>query len=575
MLSCSSATVGVFTVIVRGTTGTLVHPTAANYTFVATSTTPCGTGCTATVTSPATITSFTANSTSVNFNASGQSGVTVTTTVTVPISSIPDPTAVVVLVNGTSIPRTITNNTTTYFITFSFTFHSTFVINIHLRAADFNIATSCTTVKMNAGDTATCTITVSPTNGFTQTVMLTANPSAGLTATLNPTSITGGSGTSTLTLSAVAAGNYTVTVTGSGGGKTHTTTPTTMVQVVDFQIFASPTVVNTTPNVAGTSTITVMPVNGFTGTVSLTTSISPTSGLTCSLSPTSITGGSGTSTLSCTGTGGSYTVVVTGTSGSLTHTANVTVNVQDFTITNTTINNVPLPVVQGQCNTATITITAVGGFAGTVQLSATSVPAGLNATLNPTSVTMSGTSQLKVCAPTAGQALYTVVVTGTSISPSLSHSTDVQVSVTPPPPSNICPTNTTPGNACLNPFFSQMLWRHRLSLSKMTGQQVWKFGISNPNNDTLYVQVQVAGADGSGVSGFTTISAVLVVAPTNAVNPPLNNQQLTFTFPSGDLGATFTWSATIMWGTSPTSLTGISTDSAAGVPMSGSFTVIA
>jgi hypothetical protein len=319
--------------------------------------------------------------------------------------------------------------------------------------------------------------------------------------------------------------------------------------------------------------ITVMPVNGFTGTVTLTNSTSPSTGLSCSLTPASITGGSGTSTLSCAGVGGTYIVTVTGTSGSLSHTANVTFNVQDFTITNSTTASVPLPVVQGQCAFATITITAVGGFAGTVQLSPTSVPAGLNATLNPTSVTMSGTSQLKVCAPTAGIALYTVVVTGTSTSPSLSHSTNVQVSVTTTV--NVCPTNTTPGNACLNPFFSQMLWRHRLSLSKMTGQQVWKFGISNPNNDTLYVQVQVTGADGSGVSGFTTISAVLVVAPTNAVNPPLNNQLLTFTFPSGDLGATFTWSATIMWGTSPTTITSISTDSAAGIPMSGSFTVIA
>jgi hypothetical protein len=318
-----------------------------------------------------------------------------------------------------------------------------------------------------------------------------------------------------------------------------------------------------------------MPVNGFTGTVSLTTSISPATGLTCTLTPTSITGGSGTSTLSCTGAGNTYTVTVTGTSGSLSHTANVTVNVQDFTITDNTTATNPLLVVQGQCNTATITISSVGGFAGTVQLSATSVPAGLNATLNPTSVTMSGTSQLKVCAPTAAQALYTVVVTGTSISPSLSHSDNVQVSVTPPLPTNICPTNTTPNSVCLNPFFSQMSWRHRLSLSKVGGVQQWKFGISNPNNDTLFVQVQITGSDGSGVSAFTTTSTVLVVAPTNATNPPLNNQVLTFTFPPGDIGDTFTWSATIMWGTSATSITGTSTDSAPGIPTSGSFTITA
>jgi hypothetical protein len=118
-------------------------------------------------------------------------------------------------------------------------------------------------------------------------------------------------------------------------------------------------------------------------------------------------------------------------------------------------------------------------------------------------------------------------------------------------------------------------WRHRLSLSKLGGVQQWKFGISNPNNDTLFVQVQITGIDGSGVSGFTTTSTVLVVAPTNATNPPLNNQLLTFTFPPGDNGDTFTWSATILWGTSATSITGTSTDSAPGIPTSGSFTIIA
>jgi hypothetical protein len=118
-----------------------------------------------------------------------------------------------------------------------------------------------------------------------------------------------------------------------------------------------------------------------------------------------------------------------------------------------------------------------------------------------------------------------------------------------------------------------MSWKHRISISKTGGVQTWKFGIFNPNNDTLYVQVQITGADGSGVSGFTVTSAVLVVAPTNSVNPPLNNQLLSFTFPASDIGDTFTWSATIMWGTSPTSLTGTSTDSAPGIPTSGSFTV--
>jgi hypothetical protein len=120
-----------------------------------------------------------------------------------------------------------------------------------------------------------------------------------------------------------------------------------------------------------------------------------------------------------------------------------------------------------------------------------------------------------------------------------------------------------------------MTWKHRLSISKTGGVQTWKFGIANPNNDTLFVQVQISGTDGSGVAGFTVTSTVLVVAPTNSVNPPLNNQQLSFTFPASDIGDTFNWSAIIMWGTSATSITGTSTASSPGIPTSGSFTVLA
>src|SRR2546426_1707779 len=94
---------------------------------------------------------------------------------------------------------------------------------------------------------------------------------------------------------------------------------------VDFNVTANPTSVTANAGVSATSTITVSPVNGFTGTVSLSSTVSPT-GLTCSLSPTSVTlGSSQPSTLSCTGIAGSYTVTVTGASGSLSHTAKVTV----------------------------------------------------------------------------------------------------------------------------------------------------------------------------------------------------------------------------------------------------------
>ena len=354
-----------------------------------------------------------------------------------------------------------------------------------------------------------------------------------------------------------------MTVTGSSGLDAHTT-QTITVQVVDFQISAT-TPINTTPNVAGNSAVTITAINGFSGVVNLTSSDTTH----CTLSPASVTG-SGTATLSCNfPSGGTFIITVTGTSSNLVHTAQVTFNVQDFTIT----NNGPISVVQGQCNTATITVTSQGGFFGTVQLTA-NAPAGLNATLNPISVTMSGSSTLKVCAPTAATGTYTVVVTGTSTSPSLTHNTNVSVTVTPPG-GTTCPDNTNPTHTCNNPGFSQMNWSHRLSLRKTGGVQTWKFGIFNPNNDTLFVQVVISGSDGSGVSGFTVSTVVLTVNPTNSQNPPLNNQVLSFAFPATDQGDTFTFTATIFWGTSPTSLTNTSNSANPGIPTSGSFTIVA
>src|SRR5207253_4594679 len=80
----------------------------------------------------------------------------------------------------------------------------------------------------------------------------------------------------------------------------------------------------------GTSSVTVAPLNGFTGTVTLVVTTNSTS-LSCTLSSSTITGGSGSATLSCTdSTAANYMATVTGTSGSLSHSSSVTYHVQDF-----------------------------------------------------------------------------------------------------------------------------------------------------------------------------------------------------------------------------------------------------
>ena len=115
-----------------------------------------------------------------------------------------------------------------------------------------------------------------------------------------------------------------------------TSTPPLLIQDIrsyvhpggEFTISASPATLTVTAGGMTTSTITITPVNGFTGAVNLLTA----SNLGATLSPTSITT-AGTTVLTVTvppsTAAGSYAVTVTGTSASgLSHFATVNVNVQ-------------------------------------------------------------------------------------------------------------------------------------------------------------------------------------------------------------------------------------------------------
>lgn len=177
----------------------------------------------------------------------------------------------------------------------------------------------------------------------------------------------------------------------------------------------------------GTSyTTTVAAIAGFSDVVAFSASGLP-SGASATFNPTSVTG-SGSPTMSVTTStstpSGTYPLTITGTSGTLVHstTVNLAVN-PDFTISVSPTSHI---VSRGASGGYTVTISAVNGFTGTVNLSVAGLDSRVTGSFNPTAIAGSGTSILRVLT-TKQAAKGTRTLTITGVSGSLSHSATVSL----------------------------------------------------------------------------------------------------------------------------------------------------
>jgi len=201
-----------------------------------------------------------------------------------------------------------------------------------------------------------------------------------------------------------------------------------------FTLSASPSSLTITQGSNGTSTITVIPAGGFTGSVTLTASGLP-SGVTANFGTNPTTSTSVlTLTASGTATTGTATVTISGTSGSLNASTTIALTVNAAASPNFTISASPasLTVVQGSNGTSTITITSQNSFSSATTLTATGLPSGVTAGFSVNPVTppanSSATSVLTLTASaTATTGTATVTVTGTS--GTLVHSTTIALTV--------------------------------------------------------------------------------------------------------------------------------------------------
>ncbi len=287
---------------------------------------------------------------------------------------------------------------------------------ISVNILDFILSSSQTSLTMYPASPNSTVIKLTSSNGFsgTVTVKATSTP-AGLTQTLNVTSVSlqsGGTAFVSLRVNGTQSGIYTVTVNATSGSTFHLLMIT--VKVVDFSISSISSI---QVNVGSTSTTSVnlTSLGGFAGTVSLSNSTSSSalhdalSAQVVSLSP----GGSGSAILTVYGTSaGNYTVTITATSGPLRHSIIISVNLVDFQISAGPA--APASINVGSRGNATIIVTRVNGFTGTVALSI-SAPSGLICSLSPPRLSLPpspATSVLSCSSSTAND--YTVIVTGTN-----------------------------------------------------------------------------------------------------------------------------------------------------------------
>jgi uncharacterized membrane protein len=189
----------------------------------------------------------------------------------------------------------------------------------------------------------------------------------------------------------------------------------------DFAIASSPTAVTLTAGTSGSSNVTTTVSGGFNSAVALSVAGLP-SGATASFNPSSIAApGSGASTMTIATTAstpaGSYSVTVNGSGGGKTHSATITLTVNqaaaaDFSLT---ANPTALTVTAGNSGASTITTTISTGFNSAISLSASGLPSGATASFNPPSIAApgAGSSTLTVSVGAATAAgTYSLVISG-------------------------------------------------------------------------------------------------------------------------------------------------------------------
>ncbi|MGA1999909.1 MAG: Ig-like domain-containing protein [Terriglobales bacterium] len=289
----------------------------------------------------------------------------------------------------------------------------------------------------------------------------------------------------------------------------------------DFTLSATPSTQTVTHGNPTSYGVTVSPMNGFTGQVTLSVSGLPTgAGGTFTSNPTTSTSSLSVTTDATNTPAGTYTLTITGVSGSLTHTATVTlvVTAPDFTLSPSPASQT---VAKGSGTSYGVTINPTNGFTGQVTLSVTGLPTGAGGSFAPNPATSTSTLSVTTDPTTTPAGTYTLTITG--VSGSLTHTANVTLVVTAP-------------DFTLSPSPASQ------TVAKGSGTS---YGVTiNPTNGfagqvTLSVTGLPTGAGGSFAPNPATSTSTLSIT-TDPTTTPAGTYTLTITGISGGLTHTTT-----------------------------------
>ncbi len=316
-------------------------------------------------------------------------------------------------------------------------------VDVDVTGPDFNISVNPSSLSLSPRTSGTTTITLSSIEGFSGNVTLSASAFA-----LNETFansvvqlLSNGVASDQVTIrvpASVFSGNYQVQITATSGILTRFAYVIVQVVAPDFSFQADQSSIFVSGGGSAQSTFTLQSLNGFNGTVTLSTTPFLPAGVTAALNESSVTllqGGSAFVTLNVTASGSvpsqTFYLQVQATGGNLTRYAYVfvTITSPDFTLT---ANPAFLSIHRGSSSSTALTTTSVGGFRGNVTLTV-SGNFGLSVSLAPMVVDLSSrgsaTSTVSVAAPsTTSPGNYVIIVTGTS--GGITRTSFIQVQVT-------------------------------------------------------------------------------------------------------------------------------------------------